>query len=223
MKPELLPTKPVQEDDQPEHNSETNNVADVKTENSIGQFDGSADGFHGKSLSEKETNDGDKKAFLTEVKDSARSEKKMLTKEDEDLGIYEDPDAGDDDLSDTELELEKLRAEKLKREKEENDKTLAEEKFKQQAQNLVKSKDDSDIRSGIPPQNIRSLTESALQLLEKEFTPRTDISLESRLSVKTWSDPRFLQGFSLRELCWKAGQAQEIVTTSMEAEIKQSR
>lgn len=214
-------------------NSETNEMSEDKD----GSYDKSADGFHGKSLPEKHVegkNDEEDRAdanvdnenggtFLTALNEDF-GQKKMLSKEDKELGIYEDTDVNEDDLSDTEQELERLRAEKKKRELEEKDRLIAEQKQNQHNEKSSQEKENKT-RQGVIESNVRSLTESAINLMEKQIiTPRTDISTDSRMSSKSWSDPRFLQGMSIKELYWRSVTEEEIpITTSMQAEILQSR
>ncbi|XP_045204484.2 uncharacterized protein LOC123557213 isoform X2 [Mercenaria mercenaria] len=232
MKPEDLPVEhpKIVIDEHDETNGKKEEPEFVASENKPTDeiYDGSADGFHGKLLPAKNTDDNvddDEESdgtFITAVKDESE-EKKMISKEEEDLGIYEDTDDNGDDLSDTELELERLRAEKKKREQEEKDKLRAEQKLKQQIEEAPKT-NAFDKRQAELTQNIRSLTESAIKQIEKQIiTPRTDISMDSRLSSKSWSDPRFLQGISIRDLYWKTDVQDIPVTTSMKAEIQQSR
>jgi hypothetical protein len=195
-------------------------------------YDISADGFHGKALPEKTVTNNTGEApleecnetFITALKEDV-GPKKMLSREDEDLGIYEDTDVnGEDDLSDTELELERLREEKRKRELEEKDRQRAEEKQKQQAAELVNaSRDVEERRQAEITRNVRSLTDSAIKQIEKQLiTPRTDVSLDSRISSKSWSDPRFLQGISIRDVGWKTD-GDIVPVTNMKTEILQSR
>ena len=221
MKPEpppensLVPETGDVEDDFEAIGKQVGLELDAPAENTGNPYDNSADGFHGRALQEKSTNDDDEEGggtFMTDLKDGVGT-KKMLSREDEDLGIYEDTDVnGDEDVSDTELELERLREEKRKRELEEKDRLRAEEKLRQQAEEAKRQ-----------AENVRSLTDSAIKQIEKQMiTPRTDISMDSRISSKSWSDPRFLQGISIRDIHWKT-ECGIVPITSMKAEILQSR
>lgn len=240
MKPEGQPApEPTEADPDGVGETSSNAEANEMSENkeADGSYGKSADGFHGKSLQEKNVEDKNDKedgtdgivvnedggTFLTAVNEDF-GQKKMLSKEDKELGIYEDTDVNEDDLSDTEQELERLRAEKKKRELEEKDRFIAEQKLKQQNEKLLQEKESKE-KQGLIGSNVRSLTESAINLMEKQIiTPRTDISTDSRMSSKSWSDPRFLQGISIKDLYWRSVTEEEIpITTSMQAEILQSR
>lgn len=211
MKPE---TQPATDQQSNVANATDNDATAAKPRHTTeGKYDGgSGDGFHGNTLPDTTSVHAESTGtFLTTLNETDRSEnKKMLSKEDEDLGIYEDTDDDEDDLSDAEHELERLRAEKKKRDREERCDFKAEEKTKDRKDRLT--------------QNVRSLTESVIRQIQKQInTPRTDISMDSRVSNRSWSDLRCLQGFSIKDLCWKTGEDEGAFTTSMKAELRQSR
>ncbi|WAR01077.1 hypothetical protein MAR_025449 [Mya arenaria] len=166
--------------------------------------------------------------FITEVRmvdDSGRGEgvgRRRLTKEDEDLGIYDDTDDGDD-LSDSELELERLREEKRKREEEERQeeehRKEAERKAALEERLRMEREQERELamKAKTPP-------DTTIAIFEKpEITPRPDAGASSRTSARSWSDPKFLQGLSLKEIYWRSGGPdQPTVTTSMASQIEHS-
>lgn len=168
--------------------------------------------------------------FMTSVKlidDSGRGEgvgKKPLTQEEEDLGIYEDPD-DDGNVTDTEQELI---AEK-QRQDEEEERRRKEDEAKMQAEitaaklAIVKAEDDKRMQK---QREAEMEAERVLGELVKHLPPeRTVITprvVLSKDNIRTWSDPKFLQGLSLKEIYWKTQKLDQPVTTSMATQIEQS-
>lgn len=167
-------------------------------------YDGTADGFHGRKIERPPSG-----TFLTSIEETDQN------KVYDELGIYEDTDVGDD-LSDSELELERLRTEKIQREKEEKEKLVAE--LKKQRELFEKQKAERERLNDPLVKYERFIADNLTNL-----TPRTDVSNSSRMTIKTWSDPKFLQGLSLKEIQWKMNTEEIPVTKSMKTEIQQSR
>ncbi|KAL4230007.1 hypothetical protein ACF0H5_010395 [Mactra antiquata] len=170
------------------------------------EFDGTADGFHGRKIDRPPSG-----TFLTAVGDSDQNNVY------DELGIYEDTDVGDD-LSDSELELERLRAEKLQREKEEKERQIEEQR--KQRELFEKQKAEREKALADPLSKYERFLKDNIDL----FTPRTDISsTDSRATIKTWTDPKFLQGLSIKEILWKVDTGEIPVHSDMKTEIQQSR
>lgn len=216
------------------HNEQVIEVGDVKTEECIqneneenNEYENELDEFIQKEFGDSE------ETFLTSVKiidDSGRGEgvgKKTIPKDEEDLGIYEDTDDSGDQ-TDSEQELERLRAEKLQREEEKQRKEQEEKerieaeiraaklaRVQQEEEKRLQKRKEDELEAQ------RVLEELARQLPPERtvVTPRSDIH---RSGLKTWSDPRLIQGLSLKELYWKSFFVTKPMTTSMATQIEQS-
>lgn len=210
-----------------EETENTEKVADESSflKNEDEQYENVLDDFIQKELG------GDDNTNTTTVRvidDSGRGEgvgKRTLPKDEEDLGIYEDTDVDDDDLSDTEQELQRLREEKQQREDEER-KERERQEAEIRAAKIARLKAEEEKRLQKQREDEqeaeRVLAEIAKQLPDERPTPREDAGASSRTSIRTWTDPRFLQGMSVKELYWKSLHMENPMTTSMATQMEQS-
>lgn len=210
-----------------EERENTEKVADESSfqKNEDEQYENVLDDFIQKELG------GDDNTDTTTVRvidDSGRGEgvgKRTLPKDEEDLGIYEDTDVDDDDLSDTEQELQRLREEKQQREDEER-KERERQEAEIRAAKIARLKAEEEKRLQKQREDEqeaeRVLAEIAKQLPDERPTPREDAGASSRTSIRTWTDPRFLQGMSVKELYWKSLHMENPMTTSMATQMEQS-
>lgn len=179
----------------------------------------------------KEFGDTDE-TFMTSVRiidDSGRGEgvgKRTIPKEEEDLGIYEDTDDSGDQ-TDSEQELERLREEKRQREEEKERKEQEERERLEgeiRAAKLARVKEEEEKRL----QKQREDELEAQRVLEElaqlpqERTVAVPRAEPAKLCVKAWSDPRLIQGLSLKELYWKSFAVTKPMTKSMATQIEHS-
>lgn len=210
-----------------EETENTDNIEDESKfqQNEVEQYENVLDEFIQKELG------GDDDTGTTTVRvidDSGRGEgvgKRTLPKDEEDLGIYEDTDVDDDELSDTEQELQRLREEKQQREDEERKERERQEaeiraakiaRLKAEEEKRLQKQREDELEAE------RVLAEIAKQLPEERPAPREDAGVSSRTSIRTWTDPRFLQGMSVKELYWKSLHMENPMTTSMATQMEQS-
>ena len=197
--------------------------ADKNTHGDIDDTKNELDEFIHQELGEDEDD-----TFITAVKvidDSGRGEGVGKRRaEDEDLGIYEDTD----DSEDSENELERLRAEKVQREqekqkKEEEERDRVEAEIR--ATKLAKVTEEEERRkqrehdSKMEEQRLWEELASQFQAERPVVTPRSDIR---KSSGRSWSDPRLIQGLSLREVHWKSFLLAKPMTTSMATQLEKS-
>ena len=223
MEQDVLPNDKPDESGATESGVETVNVenkANADVDVDVGETE--LDKFCEQELKQEED------TFITEVRvidDSGRGEgvgKRNVNNEEDDLGIYEDTGGDSEGQSDTEEELQRLREEKRQREEEERlererrqaeEKRLREERFMKEHEARLREK-----------QLAKEQLELELAYFEKpEITPRTDLGATSKASVRSMSDPRFLQGLSLKELYWRTEAGEKpTLTTNMALQIEQS-
>lgn len=170
----------------------------------------------GESERENDNNDdGRRKAFFTEVEDTPKARRNGVDKgEDDELGIYEDTDDGDD-LTDTEMEIERLREEKRKRDEEEKSKETSEND----------SKALKPVQSTLDNANVENadVTKDQLQLSEMLQTVKApDTGLDQRINARILSAKRrALEMEKEIEQAYQRGPQDGI--TSMAFELQQSR